>query len=124
MKNFLSTKYHNHRIHACGEVFDSKKEFRRWRELLLLQDQGQITDLQRQVKFVLLPAQREKETVSPRGRMRPGKVIEREAAYYADLVYKENGETVVEDTKGVRTDAYILKRKMLLYFYGIQIREI
>jgi len=117
-------KYRNHRIHTGCEVFDSKKEFRRWQELLLLQEQGIITDLRRQVKYVLIPAQREKETISPRGRMRPGKVIERECAYVADFVYQQNGETVVEDTKGMRTDAYILKRKMFLFFYGIRIREI
>ena len=126
MKNFLSiSKYHNHAIKVNGERFASKKEFLRWCQLLEMQEQGLISDLRRQVKFVLIPAQREKETVTPRGKQKPGKVIERECAYYADFCYKDsNGELVVEDTKGIRTDAYILKRKMLLWFKGIRIREI
>lgn len=127
MKNFLSirSKYHNHAIKVNGERFASKKEFLRWCQLLEMQEQGLISDLRRQVKFALIPAQRETETVTPRGKQKPGKVIEREVAYYADFCYKDsNGELVVEDTKGIRTDAYILKRKMLLWFKGIRIREI
>ena len=117
-------KYKNHRIHTGCEVFDSKKEFRRYKELLLLQEEGVITDLQRQVKFVLIPAQREKETVTPRGRQIPGKVIERECSYIADFKYLLDGETVVEDAKGFRTEVFKIKKKLMLYFYGIEIREV
>lgn len=127
--NFLSIKpkYRNKKI-LCGEmVFDSKKEFMRYLELKSLEEAGEISELRRQVKYVLIPAQREKETVSPRGRKIPGKVIEREVAYFADFVYREGDELIVEDVKSPATrklDQYILKRKMLLYFYGIRIREI
>lgn len=125
MKNFLSiSKYHNHKIIIGGMKFDSKKEALRWVELNHLQDAGEITNLRRQVKFTLIPAQREGETITARGIQRPGKVIERECFYVADFVYEQDGKTVVEDVKGMKTDAYILKRKMLLHFYGIRIKEI
>lgn len=124
MKSYRSTKYHNKRVRVGDESFDSKKEYHRWLELSILEDAGVIRNLQRQVKYVLIPAQREPETISQRGRQIPGKVIEREAVYYADFVYEMNGETIVEDTKGMKTDVYVLKRKLMLERYGIRIREI
>lgn len=124
MKNYRSTKYHNKRITTNDGSFDSKKEYRRWLELQILEDAGVIRKLERQVKYVLIPAQREPETVSQRGRQIPGKVIERECSYYADFQYEQDGEIVVEDTKGVRTDAYKIKKKLMLERYGIRIREI
>ena len=91
-----------------GEVFDSKKEYYRWCELHLLQRAGKIADLQRQVKYELIPKQ-------------DG---ERACYYVADFVYKDaDGNTVVEDTKGVRTDAYKIKRKLMLQVHGIRIKE-
>lgn len=76
---------------------------------------GEITDLRRQVKFVLIPSQKD----------RKGKCLERAVTYWADFVYKDRqGNTVVEDTKGMRTKEYIIKRKLMLYFHGIRIREV
>ena len=43
-----------------GYVFDSKREYRRWQELRFMEKAGQITELQRQVKYVLIPAQYER----------------------------------------------------------------
>lgn len=102
------------------------KEYRRYLVLKLMQKEGKITDLQRQVKYTLIPAQREPDTIGKRGGVKKGKLIEREVAYYADFVYKlaDSGTLVVEDTKGVRTTEYIIKRKMMLYFHGIKIKEI
>lgn len=102
------------------------KEYRRYLDLILLEKEGSIKDLQRQVKYILIPAQREPDTVGKRGAIKKGKVIEREVAYFADFVYTDTatGETVVEDTKGMRTTDYILKRKMMLFFHGIRIKEI
>ena len=117
-------KYHNRIIKLGEERFHSLKELRRWNDLCLLEEQGVITDLRREVKFVLIPAQREEETVTPRGKTRPGKVIERELAYYADFVYKKDGKLHVEDAKGMRTEVYKIKKKLLLYIHGIQIEEI
>ena len=107
------TKYRNKKVEVDGMTFDSKKEARRYKELLLLEKAGAIQDLQTQVKYVLIPSQRIE-----------GKVVERECAYKADFVYIENGETVVEDTKGFKTKDYIIKRKLMLKEYGIRIREI
>ena len=121
---FKRNKYRNHIVKAGDETFSSKKEYKRWIELSILEEAGVIRNLQRQVKYELIPAQRERETITQRGRIVPGKVIEREVCYYADFVYEQDGEVIVEDTKGVRTDAYIIKRKLLLERHGIRIKEI
>lgn len=121
---YKQAKYHNKKVNVGGEVYDSKKEFRRFQELKLLEQAGEIQNLRRQVKFILIPAQREPDTIGKRGGIIKGKLLEREVAYIADFVYERNGEMVVEDTKGFRTADYILKRKMLLYFHGIRIKEI
>ena len=93
---------------ATGFVFDSKAEFIRWCELRILERAGKISDLQRQVKYELIPKQKG----------------ERACTYLADFVYKDSdGNTVVEDTKGVRTDAYRIKRKLMLWVHGIRIKE-
>ena len=79
----------------------------------LMQRAGLISDLQTQVPFEIIPAQK-----------RNGRTIERPVKYIADFVYTENGEQVVEDTKGMKTKEYIIKRKLMLYEFGIQIKEI
>ena len=108
------TKYNNKKVTVNGQVFDSKKEANRYQELLLLEKAGVIKNLSRQVKFVLIPSQRDES----------GKLIERECSYKADFTYEEGIKTVVEDVKGFRTKEYIIKRKLLLYQYGIRIREV
>lgn len=121
------SKYHSKKIIVDGETFDSKKEYRRYRELLLMEKAGLISDLQRQVKFLLIPTQYEHfPRYGKNGKeLTPGKrVVEKECAYYADFVYTENGRDVVEDTKGVRTPEYIIKRKLLLHIHGIRIKEV
>lgn len=119
-------KYSNKKVEVDGIVFDSKREAKRYQELLLLEKVGAILNLQRQVKYVLIPTQREPDTVGSRGGIHKGKVIEQECAYYADFVYfdREKQEMVVEDTKGMRTTDYIIKRKLMLFRHGIRIREI
>lgn len=118
-------KYHSKKVKVDGLVFDSKREAKRWKELRLLERAGAIRELERQTKFVLIPAQREPDTVGPRGGKVRGKLLEREVAYIADFTYLDNtDQLVVEDTKGMRTTDYILKRKMMLYFHGIRIREV
>ena len=108
-------KYHNKKVVRDGETFDSVKEYRRFCELLLLEKGGVISDLQRQVKYVLIPSQKEGK-----------KTIERECSYKADFVYTDNetGETVVEDVKGMRTEVYKIKRKLMLWVHHIKISEV
>lgn len=121
-------KYKNRKIIVDGIKFDSKKEATRYKELKMLEKAGIIHDVQRQVKYVLIPAQYEHTSGiyskgKNKGSPKKGKLIERECAYYADFVYTENGETVVEDTKGVKTPEYIIKRKLMLYVHNIKIKE-
>lgn len=119
------SKYHSKKVTIGGETFDSTKEYRRFCELKLLQRAGKIKDLQRQVKFVLIPAQREPDEIGVRGGVKKGKIIEQECAYIADFVYvNDKGEKVVEDTKGFKTKDYTIKRKLMLYVHGIRIQEI
>lgn len=109
------SKYGNKKYQLDGKTFDSHKEARRYQELRYLLRAGLISDLRTQVTFELLPTQR-----------RDGKVIERPVKYIADFVYKENGETVVEDAKSeaTRTPQYIIKRKLMLWEFGIRVREV
>lgn len=118
-------KYHAHMTKVGDEVFHSRKELRRYEELCLLEKAGKIKNLRREVKYILLPAQR--ETIWKNGKPRQGKCIEREVSYIADFVYEENGQTIVEDVKGgsaTKTDTYVIKRKLMLYVHGIRIREV
>lgn len=119
-------KYHAKKVSIQGEVFDSKKEARRFLELQMLEKAGKISGLQRQKRFVLIPAQYEPESTGPRGGKIKGKLLEREVAYVADFVYfdEEEKDFVIEDTKGVRTKDYVIKRKLMLWLNGYQIREV
>lgn len=118
------SKYNAKKTEYKGMIFDSKRELKRYQELEALEEAGEIKNLQRQVKFVLIPAQREADTVGVKGGVKKGKVIERECAYTADFVYEEDGEKVVEDSKGFKTKDYSIKRKLMLYVYGIKIKEV
>jgi len=121
------SKYRSKKITVDGETFDSQKEYKRFCELWLMERAGLIRNLQRQVKFLLIPTQYEHfKRYGKNGKeLTPGKrVVEKECAYYADFVYTENGKDVVEDTKGVRTPEYIIKRKLMLHIHRIRIREV
>lgn len=113
------SKYHNQKVKYKGRVFDSRKELRRYQELLLMQQAGEIRDLECQVSFQLIPPQKYKDPVSGRWKTEKG------TKYIADYVYvTRDGERVVEDVKGVRTKEFILKRKLMLWLNGIHIVEV
>lgn len=103
-------------IDSKGRKHDSKAEFRRCHELELLERAGEIRDLRRQVKHVLIPAQYDSS----------GKLQEKAITYISDFEYVDvrTGEAVVEDVKGVKTKDYIIKRKLMLWIYKIRIREV
>lgn len=113
-------KYHARKVVAQGQVFDSEKEYARYLELKLLEKAGEISQLERQVKYDLIPKQMDEE----------GKMIERPTVYVADFQYRDNntGEFIVEDVKGYRRGqayaVFSLKRKLMLWRYGIKIREV
>ena len=119
-----NNKYSNTKVTVDGVTFDSKKEYRRYCELKLLERAGEIKHLQRQVKFLLIPSQYE-EVIDAKGKPKQ-KCIERECVYVADFQYQDarTGELVVEDTKGMRTKDYIIKRKLMLSVYQIKIKEV
>lgn len=120
-------KYGNRKVTTSdGQVFDSQKEANRWTSLKLMEMAGVIKELERQVEFELIPTQREPDIVGKRGGIRRGRVIEKPVKYIADFRYVDakTGEVIVEDVKGMRTKDYILKRKMMLYFLGIKIKEV
>ncbi len=115
---YRQSKYNAKKVTVDGITFDSKKEAKRYCELKLLERAGEIKNLRRQVRFELTPVFKDYS----------GKVIERESSYIADFVYEQVlpmglTKTVVEDVKGVETDVYKLKRKLMLDKYGIRIRE-
>ena len=86
---------------------------------------GVISNLREQVSFELIPAQYGECGTDLKGK--PVRVcIEKACKYIADFVYTDNetGQTIVEDTKGVRTKEYIIKRKLMLYLHGIRIKEV
>lgn len=104
------SKYHNQKTKTIdGIEHDSKKEANRWMELQMLQRAGEIANLRRQVAFELIPKQEG----------------ERSCNYIADFVYLDKtGKTIVEDAKGVRTDVYKIKKKLMLWRYDIRIKEV
>ena len=108
-------KYGNKKIVLDGITFDSKHEATRWVELKYMERAKLIKDLQRQVRYELIPAQRVN-----------GKVVEKACFYVADFVYTENGQVVVEDatSPATRTREYIIKRKLMLKNFGIRIKEV
>lgn len=99
--------------------FDSKREARRYMDLWLMQRAGEISGLRTQVKYELIPKQVHKDGTK-----------EKSIEYVADFVYEQGGETVVEDSKGFRDTSsaayrvFVMKRKMMLYFHGITVREV
>lgn len=109
------SKYRNEKITINGVKYDSKKEAKRAEQLETQQRLGIITDLEKQKKYVLQPSFKFL-----------GKTI-REIAYVADFVYMENGNLVVEDVKSPITRAnpvYKIKKKMMMYVHGIEIKEV
>lgn len=127
-------KYHNKTYTYDGITFASLKECRRYQELKLLEKAGKIKDLELQKAYELIPAQYEESTELYTKGLHKGehkkKLLERACNYVADYVYIdcETGETIVEDVKGYREGgAYSLfkvKRKLMLYRFGIKIKEI
>lgn len=124
----MANKYNARQIVIGDEVFDSKKEGKRWMILKQYEKEGKIFNLQRQVKFVLIPSQREPDKVGARGGVIKGKVIEKECSYIADFMYGTEQGIVVEDVKGYkRGGAYAvfsIKRKLMLKEYGLRVKEI
>ena len=103
------SKYANKKTEIDGVLFDSRKEAGRYQELRLLERAGEIMDIERQVTYELIPKQQG----------------ERACHYIADFRYKDkDGQVVVEDVKGYKTEVYKIKRKLMLQRHGIRIQEV
>lgn len=106
-------KYRNKKTQIDMYVFDSIAESKRYKELVLLQRAGRITELQLQPKFLLQESFRKN-----------GKTY-RKIEYIADFQYEENGKIIVEDVKGKETDVFKLKRKLFeKKYWGLELRLI
>lgn len=115
----MFNKFRAKKVVWQGMTFDSQAELRRFRDLTWLQNGGVIRNLQRQVKYILIPNQYDENH----------KLVERAVTYVADFVYRdEHGNTVVEDVKGYRKgsayDVFVIKRKLMLKLYGIRVQEV
>lgn len=107
------SKYNNKKIEVDGIIFDSRREANRYKELMLLAQAGEINNIERQKRFELIPKQKDAN----------GRVV-RACSYVADFVYLDKeGRQVVEDVKGMRTDVYKIKKKLMLYVYGVTVIE-
>lgn len=106
-------KYGNKKTVIDEIVFDSKAEAKRYTELKLLVKAGEITNLELQKPFELIPKQK----------LSSGKT-ERACKYLADFVYSRDDKVFVEDTKGVKTQVYLIKKKLMLFIHGIEIIEV
>lgn len=104
----MSNKYGAIPTVIDGIRFDSKAEARRYQELKLMERAGEIRGLICHQSFTLIVNEQ-----------KIGK-------YTADFSYfpaKEYG-LIVEDVKGVRTRDYVLRRKLMMAIYGINIVEV
>lgn len=101
-------KYGNIPTVVNGERFDSKKEAARFVELTLLQRAGAISDLKRGTRYEFY-----------HNEVKIG-------SYKPDFIYTENGQQIIEDVKGgsaTKTQAYMMRKKMMKAFFGIDVRE-
>ena len=106
------SKYKNKKVVYKDMKFDSKKEYLRYLVLEDMQRKGEISGLQTQVPFVLIPP------FQLNGKKYKG------IRYIADFVYKKDGKVIIEDTKGYRTDVYKIKKKLMAYIHKIEIKEV
>lgn len=107
------SKYHSRKQIIDGYVFASKREAQRYSELKMLEKAGKISNLELQKRFELIQSQRI-----------DGKVVESPCYYVCDFAYCEGGKQVIEDAKGMKTEVYKIKKKPMLYKYGITIKEV
>lgn len=98
-------KYNNKKTQVDMYIFDSALEAKRYKQLALLEKTKEIKNLRLQVPFLLQES------------FRKNNKTYRKMEYIADFVYEENGQTIVEDTKGVKTEVFKIKQKLFEYKY-------
>ena len=130
----MRPKYGNHKIKNAYGTYDSQLEWSRFLFLSNREKEGEITNLRRQVEYLLIPAQYGTEIKHLKTKDKEVRVLlERSCSYIADFVYERNGETIVEDCKGedrkykgstfsTRTADFNIKKKLMLWVHHIQIK--
>lgn len=108
-KGVSTSKYRAQPTVIDGRKFPSKVEARRYVELKRQQDAGIIADLVCQPRFKLGASDHKKDHI---------------CVYVGDFKYTRDGREVIEDVKGVRTDVYRLKRKMMRVLLGLHVVEV
>ena len=124
----MRPKYGNSKIKNAYGTFDSQLEWSRFLFLSNREKEGEITNLRRQVEYLLIPAQYGTEIKHLKTKDKEVRVLlERSCSYVADFVYERNGKTIVEDCKGAKaviTEAAKIKKKLLLWVHGIELRYV
>lgn len=124
----MKNKFNNHKIVFQGEAYDSQLELSRFIFLSNREKEGEITNLRRQVEYLLIPAQYGTEIKHLKTKDKEVRVLlERSCSYIADFVYERNGKTIVEDCKGSKyiiTADFKIKKKLMLWVHQIQVKII
>ena len=123
----MRSKYGNKKTVLLGIGFDSRKEAKYYLYLRQRIEQGEIEDLRMQVPYEIIPSVYEDETVQLKTKTKTvRRCVQKAVHYVADFVYldKATGKEVVVDTKGFRTEAYKLKKKLMRALRGIDIVEV
>ena len=132
----MRPKYGNHKIKNAYGTFDSSLEWSRFLFLPNREKEGEITNLRRQVEYLLIPAQYGTEIKHLKTKDKEVRVLlERSCSYVADFVYERNGKTIVEDCKGedkpyrgrifsTQTADFKIKKKLMLWVHKIQVKII
>lgn len=123
------SKFRNKKVENEYGKFDSKKEFERYLVLLNKERTGEIYGLKRQVEFELIPPQYKTVHIQLKTKVKQvQKLIERGELYRADFTYtRKDGIFIVEDVKASKIfqdKVYRVKKKLLLYVHGIEIKEV
>lgn len=139
-----AVRENKNKLHAerTEDGYASKREAKRAAELRLMEQAGKIQNLREQVRYVLVPAIYETESgklvkdwaEKPKkeleGQYGKLKILERSLCYVCDFQYEQDGQTVVEDAKGMKKSnaaiyrVFVSKRKLMLHMYGIRVVEV
>lgn len=128
IKRKKGTKYHNKEIIYDGIKFDSTKEGKRYLVLKQAEIEGRISNLELQVKFILIPSIKEEyvEHLKTKDKIKT-RTLQLPITYTCDFRYMKGSEEVVEDTKispKLIPPEYVLKEKLFFWKYGKKIRRV
>ncbi len=106
-----ATKYGN----TPTDGYHSKREADRAKKLKLMQRAGEISELQEQVKYILIPRQNDVN----------GKCLFRAVTYTLDFRYMDSdGRWRHEDAKGYPNDRWPMKKALMYWVHGVIVEEV